>query len=101
MTQLATTEACFSISGVELQINAGTSCNTAITAAGAMLSSVNHLLSNLIGGGAEGSCELYAIRIMTVHCEALLESIELPVRDAETSAPQNSTSPVRGAGGGV
>ncbi|MEF0146511.1 hypothetical protein [Pseudomonas guariconensis] len=97
MNRLTTTEVCLHISGVELQINAGTSCNTAITAAGAMLSSVNHLLSNLIGDGAEGSSDLYAIRILTAHCEALLEAIELPVRDAEDLAPQKETSPVRGA----
>ena len=97
MTRLSTQEARFFSSGVEYRVNAGTSCNTAITAAGAMLSSVNCLLGNLIGDGADGSSELYAIRVLTVQCEALLEAIEIPVRDMEDLAPQNSTSPVRGA----
>lgn len=93
----ATHQTAFSLSGVDFHISAGTSCNTAITAAGAMLSSVNCLLGNLIGDGAEGSCELYAIRVLTVQCEALLEAIEIPVRDMEDLAPQNATPPVRGA----
>lgn len=97
MTHLTTQEVGFRSSGVEYQVNAGTSCNTAITAAGAMLSSVNCLLGNLIGDGADGSCELYAIRNLTVQCEALLEAIEIPVRDMEGLAPQNATSQVRGA----
>ncbi|MCE0862345.1 hypothetical protein LU674_008765 [Pseudomonas alloputida] len=97
MTRLSTQEAHFFSSGVKYRVNAGTSCNTAITAAGAMLSSVNCLLGNLIGDGADGSSELYAIRVLTVQCEALLEAIEIPVRDMEGHAPQKPTSPDRGA----
>lgn len=97
MTSLVTQDTRFTSSGIEYEIKFGTSCNTAITAAGAMLSSVNCLLGNLIGDGAEGSCELYAIRVLTVQCEALLEAIEISVRDMEDLAPQNSTSQVRGA----
>ncbi len=97
MTPLVTQDTRFTSSGIEFEIKFGTSCNTAITAAGAMLSSVNCLLGNLIGDGAEGSCELYAIRVLTVQCEALLEAIEIPVRDMEGHAPQNQTPPVCGA----
>ncbi|HFQ8052608.1 TPA: hypothetical protein ACHTCR_004476 [Pseudomonas putida] len=99
MTSLVTQDTRFTSSGVEFEIKFGTSCNTAITAAGAMLSSVNSLLGNLIGDGTEGSCELYAIRVLTVQCEALLEAIEIPVRDMEGLAPQKPTSSKRGAGG--
>ena len=94
---LVTQETGFVLSGVDYRVNAGTSCNTAVTAAGAMLSSVNHLLGNLIGDGAESSCELYAIRVLTSQCEALLEAIEIHIRDMEDLTPQNPTSQVRGA----
>ncbi|HGM4966440.1 TPA: hypothetical protein ACKP0L_004784 [Pseudomonas putida] len=97
MTSLVTQDTRFTSSGIEFEIKFGTSCNTAITAAGAMLSSVNHLLGNLIGDGAESSCELYAIRVLTSQCEALLEAIEIPIRDMEDLTPQNPTSLVRGA----
>lgn len=97
MTSLVTQDTRFTSSGVEFEIKFGTPCNTAITAAGAMLSSVNCLLGNLIGDGAEGSCELYAIRVLTVQCEALLEAIEIPVRDMENLAPQKPTFPGCGA----
>ena len=97
MTPLVTQDTRFTSSGVEFEIKFCTSCNTAITAAGAMLSSVNCLLGNLIGDGAEGSCELYAIRVLTLQCEALLEAIEIPMRDMEDLAPQNQVSSVRGA----
>lgn len=97
MTSLVTQDTRFTSSGVDFEIKSGTSCNTAITAAGAMLSSVNCLLGNLIGDGADGSSELYAIRVLTVQCEALLEAIEIPVRDMEDHAPHNQTTPVRGA----
>ena len=99
MTSLVTQDTRFTSSGIEFEIKFGTSCNTAITAAGAMLSSVNCLLGNLIGDGAEGSCELYAIRNLTLQCEALLEAIEIPIRDMEDLAPQKPAAAKRGAGG--
>lgn len=97
MTSLATKVQRFAVSGVSYQVEAGTSCSTAIAAAGSILSGINILLGKLIDEADEQTCELFAIRTLTMQVEALLGSVEDPVRRAEDLAPQNPISPVRGA----
>lgn len=87
----------FLISGVSLQVNQGSGCYTTIDAASSILSSVNVLLGNLVSDAPDNGCEIYGIRVLTMQCEAMLDSVAVAVRNAEDLAPQNATSPVRGA----
>lgn len=103
-TSLVTSMQRFSTSGVSYQVEAGTSCSVALAAAGTILSGVNILLGSLIDEADEQSCQLFAIRTLTMQVEALIDSVEAlidsveaPIRAAEDPAPQNPTSPVRGA----
>lgn len=97
MTALVTRIQRFAVSGVSYQVEAGAPCSVALVAAGSILSGVNILLGNLIDQADEQACELYAIRTLTMQVEAMIDSMEVPIRDAEDRAPQNPTSPVRGA----
>ncbi|MFI8555817.1 hypothetical protein [Pseudomonas putida] len=97
MTAIVTRTEGFLVSGVALQVNPGTSCYAAIEAASSMLSSVNALLGALVGEGPDNGNEIYGVRVLTQHCEALLDSVAVAIREAEDLAPQNPTSPLRGA----
>lgn len=97
-TPLVTSMQRFTTSGVSYQVEAGTSCSVALMAAGTILSGVNILLGSLIDEADEQSCQLFAIRTLTMQVEALIDSVEAPIRAAEDFAPQNLVSPVRGAG---
>ncbi len=97
MTRLVTRTTGFLVSGVALQVNPGTSCYTAIEAASSMLSSVNALLGALVAEGPDNGNEVHGVRVLTQHCEALIDSVAVAIREAEDLAPQNQPSPVRGA----
>lgn len=97
MTALVTRIQRFAVSGVSYQVESGTHCSTALVAAGSILSGVNILLGNLIDRANEQACELYAIRTLTMQVEAMIDSMEVPIREAEDLAPQNPPSPDRGA----
>ncbi|MFT2184346.1 hypothetical protein [Pseudomonas putida] len=97
MTVLVTRLQRFAVSGVSFQVEDGTHCSTALVAAGSILSGVNILLGTLIDQADEQACELYAIRTLTMQVEAMIGSMEVPIRAAEDLAPQNPTSQVRGA----
>lgn len=87
----------FVTSGVTYQVEAGASCSTVLSAAGSILTGVNILLGNLIDEADEQGCELFVIRSLTMQVEALLDSVEIPIRSAEDLAPQNAAPPIRGA----
>ncbi|WP_054902597.1 hypothetical protein [Pseudomonas sp. NBRC 111131] len=97
MTALLTRTQGFLVSGVALQVNHGSSCYAAIESASSMLSSVNALLGVLVAEGPDNGNEIYGVRVLTQHCEALLDSVAISIREAENRAPQNPNSPVRGA----
>ncbi|WP_049696637.1 hypothetical protein [Pseudomonas fulva] len=97
MTVLVTHIQRFAVSGVSYQVEAGTHCSTALVAAGSILSGVNILLGTLIAQADEQACELYAIRTLTMQVEAMIGSMEVPIRAAEDLVPQNQTSPALGA----
>lgn len=96
MTALVTRAQRFVVSGISYQVEAGTSCSTTLAAAGSILSGVNIILGDLIAED-EFSCQLFAIRTLVMQVEALIGAVEDPVRAAELLAPQDQTSPVRGA----
>ncbi len=97
MTALVTRTEGFLISGVGLQVLPGTSCYAAIESASSILSSVNALLGALVAEGSDNGNEVHGVRVLTQHCEALLDSVALAIREAEDLAPQNPPSPDRGA----
>lgn len=97
MTALVTRAEGFLISGVGLQVLPGTSCYAAIESASSILSSVNALLGALMSAAPDNGEEIYGVWVLTQHCEALLDSVALAIREAEDPAPQNPTSQVRGA----
>ncbi|PZQ38987.1 MULTISPECIES: hypothetical protein [Pseudomonas] len=97
MTVLVTRLQRFTVSGVSYQVEAGAPCSVALAAAGSILSGVNILLGNLIDQADEQACELCAIRTLTMQVEAMIGSMEVPIRDSEDHAPHNQTTPVRGA----
>lgn len=97
MTALVTRTEGFLISGVGLQVLPGTSCYAAIESASSILPSVNALLGALMSAAPDNGEEIYGVWVLTQHCEALIDSVAVAIRDAEDRAPQNLTSPVRGA----
>lgn len=97
MTNLVTRTQAFVVSGVALQVNHGSSCYLAMEAANAILSGVNSLLGGLVDDAPDNANEVYAIRVLTQQCEALIDSVACSIREAEDAAPQNKTPPVRGA----
>lgn len=97
MTALLTRTQGFLVSGVALQVNHGSSCYAAIESASSILTSVNTLLGAIVAEGPDNGNEIFGIRVLTQHCEALLDSAALAIREAEGPAPQNPNSPVRGA----
>ncbi|NMY67328.1 hypothetical protein [Pseudomonas sp. WS 5414] len=94
MTTLVTRKQDFLVSGVELQINQGSSCYAAIDSASTILASVNALLGALVGEGPDNGNEIYGVRVLTQHCEALLDAVAVVVREAENLAPQNASSEI-------
>lgn len=97
MNALVTRTQAFLVSGVALQVNQGTSCYLAIEAASTILSGVNAMLAGLVDAAPDNANEVYAIRVLTQQCEALIDAVAGSIREAEDLAPQNQTPPVRGA----
>ncbi|WP_236167082.1 hypothetical protein [Pseudomonas fulva] len=97
MTAFVTHTQAFLVSGVALQVNNGSSCYMAIEAASTILSGVNGLLAGLVDDAPDNANEIYAIRVLTQQCEALIDAVAASIREAEDLAPQNLTSLVRGA----
>ncbi|MBA1195763.1 hypothetical protein G7011_01380 [Pseudomonas plecoglossicida] len=97
MSIIATRTQAFLVSGVAFQVNHGSSCYMAIEAASTILSGVNGLLAGLVDDAPDNANEVYAIRVLTQQCEALIDAVAVSIREAEDNAPQNQTYPVRGA----